>query len=223
MKRTIAQQRDWIYKAVGLLSFNGGLVSMVTFVSFIHNSVGYVTGNISFAAVAIANGNLTEFRSFFWALIAFLAGSILSGIIIPVDNVERGSNYNFALILEIICIMIGGIGLQFEVVSTKYLLAIAMGIQNGLTTYYGKSIIRTTHMTGTMTDLGIILGHWVRGNRIEKWRIVIYLSLLTGFFFGSVIGAVGYKYFGYGVLLLSVILCLVMLKFSYLSDGFTDN
>jgi len=216
MKKTIAQQRGWVYRAVTLLSFNGGLVSMVTFVSFIHNSVGYVTGNISFAAEALANSDLSGFGRFVWALMAFLLGSTISGLIIPVDNVERGSNYNFALILEIICIVCGGLGLRLGVEWTKYFLALAMGVQNGLTTYYGRSIIRTTHMTGTMTDLGIILGHWLRGNQVEKWRIVVYLSLLAGFFVGSVAGAILYKYIGYGTLLISVATCLVMLRFSRL-------
>ncbi|AUR50967.1 YoaK family protein [Aquella oligotrophica] len=215
MKHTIAQQRDWIYRAVGLLSFNGGLVSMVTFVSFIHNSVGYVTGNISFAADAFANGNILAFKSFMLALLAFLFGSIVSGVIIPIDNAERGSNYNIALIFEIICIICGGIGLKAGFDSARYFLAIAMGIQNALTTYYGKSIIRTTHMTGTMTDLGIILGHWIRGNAVEKWRIVVYLSLLTGFFVGSVVGAIAYKFIGYGTLIISVLLCMIMLRFSH--------
>lgn len=214
MENTIKQSHEWIYRAVTLLSFNGGLVSMVTFMSFLHNSVGYVTGNISFAAEALVKGNWPSFHGYLLALISFLVGSIISGVIIPSDNANRNNNYNLALTLEMICITIGGFGLKLGVDSAKYFLAISMGMQNALTTYYGNSIIRTTHMTGTMTDLGITLGHFIRGDKVAIWRIVVYSCLLLGFFIGSVCGVIGYSYLGYNTLLISVLLCLVMLRLS---------
>ncbi len=223
MENTIKQSHDWIYRAVTILSFNGGLVSMVTFMSFLHNSVGYVTGNISFAAESLVNGNWASFHGYLLALISFLVGSIISGIIIPSDNVNRNNNYNLALTLEMICIIIGGFGLKFGVSSAKYFLAISMGMQNALTTYYGNSIIRTTHMTGTMTDLGITLGHFIRGDKVALWRIIVYSFLLLGFFAGCVCGVIGYMYFDYNTLFISVLLCLIMLKFSARNHNLTKQ
>ena len=69
-------------------------------------------------------------------------------------------------------------------------------------------------MTGTMTDLGITLGHFIRGDKVAIWRIVVYSCLLLGFFIGSVCGVIGYSYLGYNTLLISVLLCLVMLRLS---------
>jgi uncharacterized membrane protein YoaK (UPF0700 family) len=42
--------------------------------------------------------------------------------------------------------------------------ALSCGLQNGLTSKYSGNVVRTTHLTGTTTDLGIALGHVLRGS-----------------------------------------------------------
>jgi uncharacterized membrane protein YoaK (UPF0700 family) len=55
-------------------------------------------------------------------------------------------------------------------------------------------------VTGAFTDLGIFLGHRLRGLAIDPRRIGLCLMLIGGFLFGSFLGAVGYGRFGYGTL-----------------------
>lgn len=41
--------------------------------------------------------------------------------------------------------------------------AMALGIQNAMTTKLSGAVIRTTHLTGLTTDLGILTAHWLQG------------------------------------------------------------
>lgn len=117
--------------------------------------------------------------------------------------------------MEIFCLLAGGFGLHSGVDSAKYLLAAAMGVQNAFSSHYGKSIIRTTHMTGTMTDFGILIAKKISGQKIDNWRLIISTLLLISFFWGGVVAVFLYKCFDYGVLLFSVVLCFLMLKFQW--------
>lgn len=213
MEQTFDQSKNWIYRAVTLLSINGGFVNSITFESFFHNPVGYVTGNITFAASYLASFQVINFVDVVGAIGGFLIGAILSGLIIPYNNYARDNRYNFAFILEALLIFFGMLGLICAVPTSKYLLAVALGLQNGCTTHYGKSIIRTTHMTGTTTDLGIMIAHkLIKRYDIPMWRLLIRLFLLLGFFIGSVLGIIAYKITGYYGLILSIIICIIMLR-----------
>ena len=67
-----------------------------------------------------------------------------------------------------------------------------MGIQNAMVSHYKGTIIRTTHLSGVLTDLGLALGYSVRGLNLEKRRIILHLLILIGFFMGGVIATLLY-------------------------------
>jgi len=89
---------------------------------------------------------------------------------------------------------------------TVMLLSFIMGLQNALITKLSHAEIRTTHITGLVTDIGIELGKMaylnspdsslppVRGN---PTRLSLLLQLAVCFFCGGVIGALGFKQVGY--------------------------
>lgn len=133
-------------------------------------------------------------------------------------------NDNLIFQIEALLIFIGMIGLILNIPTSKYLLSIALGLQNGSTSYYGKSIIRTTHMTGTMTDLGIMLAHkFIKKHDIPFWRINIYLCLLLGFFIGSILGVMAFHIFSYTALTISCLICLAMVKFNFIKTPNNNN
>ena len=215
MEQTFDQSKGWIYRAVTLLSINGGLVNSITFESFFHVPVGYVTGNITFAASYLSHFQMLNFLDVTGAIGAFLLGAILSGLLVPHNNFVRNSHYNMAFGIEALLILLSMIGLTLKIPTSEYLLAMALGLQNGCTTHYGKSIIRTTHMTGTMTDLGIMIAHKIiRRYDIPMWRLLIRLFLIVGFFIGSVLGIILYQLIGYYGLIFSVIACILMISFN---------
>lgn len=77
----------------------------------------------------------------------------------------------------------------------------ACGLQNAMATSYSGAVIRTTHLTGVVTDLGIACGHWLRGQPVDRARFRLHAVLLLGFFSGGVLGAIGYHNIGYNTLL----------------------
>lgn len=96
-----------------------------------------------------------------------------------------------------------GLLLPFTVV----LLCFIMGLQNAVVTKLSGSVIRTTHMTGIVTDLGIELGKLVYWNadqaasqpvRADRDRMKVLGGLFLAFLSGGMSGAFGFKQFGYG-------------------------
>ena len=90
---------------------------------------------------------------------------------------------------------------------TVMLLCFIMGLQNAVISKLSHAEIRTTHMTGVITDIGIELGklaYMSRTNpagqpavRANRERLKVLLSLLGCFFVGGVAGALGFKHVGY--------------------------
>lgn len=68
-----------------------------------------------------------------------------------------------------------------------YFAAAANGIQNGMTSTYSANLIRTTHLTGTSTDIGLIIGQMLRGNMKNLWKFKVLVGLATSFWFGGLL------------------------------------
>lgn len=73
---------------------------------------------------------------------------------------------------------------------------------------YNGLILRTTHVTGIFTDVGVMLGHWLRHRRIRLWKLLLLLSLLGGFFVGGVGGALAFRWVGAVALAVPAAMCL---------------
>ncbi|CAF1391589.1 unnamed protein product, partial [Adineta ricciae] len=73
---------------------------------------------------------------------------------------------------------------------SAYLVCLGFGLQNGMCTTYSGAVIRTTHVTGTMTDIGLILGQAVFHKRTRKnlWKLKILVPLYLSFLFGAIVG-----------------------------------
>jgi uncharacterized membrane protein YoaK (UPF0700 family) len=92
--------------------------------------------------------------------------------------------------------------------ATVALLCFIMGLQNAMITKLSGAEIRTTHMTGIVTDIGIELGklfYW-NSSRVEptapfvlanRAKLKVHGTMLTMFFLGGVTGAMGFKHIGY--------------------------
>lgn len=155
-------------------------------------SVSHLTGDVSRVAVEIA-GSHTAFDRRAYHLVAatlsFLLGAAAAGFGIhhPDLIVERPYGRS-----------VSGIGLLL--LSAHFLLpnhpvqaialsAFACGFQNALATHYKGIILRTTHLTGLLTDLGSNIGLRLRGHHIRKRKIVVPLLLCVSFFAGAAAGS----------------------------------
>jgi uncharacterized membrane protein YoaK (UPF0700 family) len=70
------------------------------------------------------------------------------------------------------------------------LVSYSMGLQNALFTNFSGAVVRTTHVTGLLTDIGIHFGHWIRHRQKTKefWRVQVLLPIFIGFVSGGIIG-----------------------------------
>jgi hypothetical protein len=68
-----------------------------------------------------------------------------------------------------------------------YFAAMANGLQNGMTSTYSANLIRTSHMTGTSTDIGLIAGQMLRGNMKNYWKFKVLVGLASSFWLGGLI------------------------------------
>lgn len=86
--------------------------------------------------------------------------------------------------LLIICVYLFRNQLYFA----DYFISAACGLQNAMATTYSGAVLRTTHMTGVVTDLGILIGHFLRRLPISLIKLRLYISLLSGFTIGCITG-----------------------------------
>jgi uncharacterized membrane protein YoaK (UPF0700 family) len=126
--------------------------------------------------------------------------------IIRAGSLRLGRRYGVALALESAALLLAVYFLRRGANLGDYLAAMACGLQNAMVTTYSGSTMRTTHITGMVTDLGIACGHLLRGSAVDWFRFRIYGVLFLGFFAGGLIGTLGYHRFRYDTLLFPAVL-----------------
>lgn len=128
------------------------------------------------------------------AMFTFFLGAALSGFIVHHPDLDFARPYARTIV---------AIGLVFLVASWVIpraptagiaLAAFGCGLQNALASRYRGIILRTTHLTGLTTDLGIHVGMRLRGFDVPAWKLLVPVALIVSFFLGGLCGA-GVFYF----------------------------
>lgn len=195
------------------LAFVAGAINAGGFLA-VRQYTSHVTGMLSSLADHVA---LQQFAPVLGALVgvlAFLTGAGCSAaIVLTARRHQLASAYALPLLLEallVLCFGLLGPWLQhFEaalVPLAVLLLCFIMGLQNAVTTKLSNAVIRTTHMTGVVTDLGIELGRLAVSRQaragdptpaVDLARIAVLAGLLLAFVGGGIAGAFGFKSVGY--------------------------
>ena len=186
----------------------GGFLAVGTYTS-------HMTGVVSALADQLVLGNLVLAAAALGALLAFLLGAMTTAWLVNWGLREQlTSAYGLPLLFESVLLLIFGIfgavislWSQFFVPLTVVLLCFIMGLQNAVISKISKSEIRTTHVTGLVTDLGIELGKLLYINRSQRStaepvranhpKLRLHVILISSFFIGALSGALGFKFLGY--------------------------
>ncbi len=187
-----------------LLAFLAGSVNAVGLLGFSHQSVSHLTGTSSLLGLALADLDLTVARHLLLTLLSFLAGAALSGVLITSTALRLGRHYGFSLLMEAILLILAMRSLQGGSDLGIYLASMACGLQNAMVTTYSGSIIRTTHLSGIFTDLGIMLGNRLRGIPLDVRRLLLFLLLIGGFVCGGLIGTLLFRALHFNALIVPV-------------------
>ena len=185
----LRQLPRWAWFGTGVLAFIAGLVNAAGYLGFRHESISNMTGNTSLLGIALGSADGREAAHWAFAIGAFVLGTMLSGMIVQQSTLKLGRRYGVALTLESLLLFTAIPFLDASNSIGLYLASIAMGLQNGMVSAYSGAVIRTTHVTGIFTDLGISLGHLLRGLPVDILRLCVCIVVATTFLFGSAIGA----------------------------------
>ena len=186
-----------------------------------------VTGHFVFLSEEIMHQNLQIAIGFFLLINAFLFGAFISSVCTEGGRYRTQKHlvsYVLPISLEILILTAVALSDLFipSIESYKVLLAMlllfAMGMQNALVTQVSQSVVRTTHLTGIFTDLGIELSQLIYYKKSEhrsvlKRSIFLKLMIISNFFFGGIIGALLYGTYELRTLLLSVFILVAILSY----------
>ncbi|MEN9538074.1 MAG: hypothetical protein RLZZ126_309 [Pseudomonadota bacterium] len=211
-----------------MLSFVAGATNAGGFLA-VGQYTSHMTGVVSAMADHIVLGQFALALAGVAAFLAFLGGAASTAWIVN-WSLRRKLHGAYArpLLLESGLLLIFGVfGASINVFAalfaplTVLLLCYIMGLQNAVITKISKAEIRTTHVTGLATDLGIELGKLLYFNRFQtapkvigdRRKLRMLATLLGNFFAGGLLGALGFKYLGYvSTVPLAILLLLVVAR-----------
>lgn len=197
----VSHRRRDIAWATGLAGV-AGFVDAVGFISIGGFFVSFMSGNTTRASVALSEGSFLQFGLAMGLIAAFLAG-IVGGTIVG-DRVRRGARRVAVLTLVAALLAIAGVAhvLPGVVVLAPPIIAAAMGAENAVFEKDGEVSIGLTYMTGTLVKLGQHLAARVQGRPTTAW--MRYLALWGAMASGGVIGALCYRWLGFGSIWIAV-------------------
>ena len=172
-----------------------GFVNSIA-LGFFRTPVSHMTGAVSHLGIDFADGRIRDAWSSLSIILGFLLGATLAGLIVGAWKLIPGRHYGVAMLVE------GGLlALGAWLLMSKYRLglpaiAMACGLQNAMTSSYCGLILRTTHVTGLVTDIGVMLGHWIRHRQIDLWKLRFLALIVLGFGVGGCVGAVADAHYG---------------------------
>lgn len=184
----------WIHVAAFMLALNAGMINVLGLFSLLHQSVSHMTGNVSLLADAVVHLQYQQVLFLFLIVLSFVLGSSYSGFILGNSHFQLNQRYGLPLSLMSIFIILCW---YFIPDYPRYALlwaSAAMGVQNAMVSHYKGAILRTTHLSGVLTDLGLAIGYKLRGLDVDPKRVLLHLMIFLGFLLGGVIASAVYPY-----------------------------
>jgi uncharacterized membrane protein YoaK (UPF0700 family) len=198
----ISKLPRWVLWGALMLAFIAGIINAVGFLGFQHQGITHLTGTTTLLGIAMAGGDAHNALRLLAVIVSFLAGATLSGFIIQNSALKLGRRYGVALFIESVLLFIAVPLLRRHNAIGDYLASCACGLQNAMVSTYSGAVLRTTHVSGVFTDLGIFFGHLLRRLPVDWRRFRLWSALVLAFFSGGVFGASLFLRFSYDTLYL---------------------
>lgn len=205
----IRQLPGWIWLGAAILAFSAGLINAVAFSGFSHNAVTHVTGTVTKSAIALASGDFTAYFLSTGLIMAFGAGAVISGVIIGNEHLRLGRRYGLALMLESGLLLLSYYLFIRNIREGELFASAACGLQNAMVATYSGNAIRTTHMTGVVSDLGSIVGNFLARRRVDHRQFLLLSIVFVHFYVGGMLGTYLFRTFTFGAILAPATLTMV--------------
>lgn len=220
--------------SIALASFLSCVAGMVNVVGFlaIQKLTTNVTGHFAFFMEEFDQLRFWDGLIYIYYILFFLLGAFVSNTIIEIVY-RKNKRYAFSIpiILEIILLICAGLFLAPFIHShpdiIAFILLFTMGLQNALVTKISSAVIRTTHLTGLFTDLGIELSQLFFYNTQEQKKqltdsIKLRFTIIFFFFIGGVIAGLFYNTFALKTLIIAAAILFVGLLWKNIKLLFYD-
>jgi uncharacterized membrane protein YoaK (UPF0700 family) len=202
-----------------LLSFVAGYIDIYTFLALFGLFVAQVTGSFVTAGAELVSHDVGITGKVI-AIVAFLVAAALTAGLIALARDRDRPVLPWMLGFE--TLLLAAFTVDWGAILAGALGAMAMGAQSALVRLLMRGIPQTNVMTGNMTQLGIetteLIIAWRRHARDRddlssereflavRSRLLVVLSIATGFLLGAAAGAVGYAKAGLAGIPLAVLI-----------------
>ncbi len=174
-----------------LLALLAGFIN-TAMLEFYHQSVSHMSGTIAKIGLDLGTGDRGEFTVVVRVLMAFFTGAVFCGVVVGTNAFTHSYRYAIVLLVEAAALMAAALMLHHGTYSVL-LTAFACGLQNAMASSWHGLTLRTTHMTGVLTDLGFLTSELFRLRRPQWRKIVLLLAFLFGFIGGCALSALSYS------------------------------
>ncbi|MEQ8476052.1 YoaK family protein [Fulvivirga sp.] len=210
-----------------ILSLIAGIVNVCGFLA-IKQLTTNVTGHFALFINDLSNADFSKGIIYFAYIFSFFFGSFVSSLLIESFHENKRLNvYVIPTLLE--CVFLVSVVLLFHNTELEFpnlmacLLLFAMGLQNSYVTKISNAVVRTTHLTGLFTDLGIELSQlffrkYYPFREKIKANIKLRALIITSFFVGGLAG--GFLYVEFNLNLNTLMVAVLILLFALFFDDF---
>ena len=202
------------------LALVAGIVNVVGVLS-VNQFTTNVTGHFAHVITGVSQAYQSRPIYFLGFILSFLGGAICSSLIIDYFR-NHSEKWKFRVPVIIESLLLIGVGiLPMDYITLNphkiaIVLLFTMGFQNALVTTISNSVVRTTHLTGLFTDLGIEIAQLMKNRdpKITKplWHSVfLRVNIIGSFFIGGVIAGLFYHVIQTRLLILAaMVLCIAL-------------
>lgn len=187
--------RDHKYEFTFVLIGGLGLAGIAGYTNTLLLALGappvtHLTGTISRLSSDMGEGKIQDAMMVTGLAVSFVLGAVCSGVVIGSSTLHIGRRYGIAVLIESVLLAAAALTVGQSLIAGAMLTAAAAGLQNAMAASYRSLIIRTTHLTGVLTDIGFQFGQFISGHRTVGWHFVLLGSILFAFIIGGVLGVI---------------------------------
>lgn len=208
-KRMFTKLPKWVEYGAFTLAFIAGMVNAVGLLGFEQQAISHVSGSVTSLAIELTT-NINAALFLIAIVLSFIFGSALTGLMLSGGSLKLGRHYDTLLFIEGILLLVSAQLLQHSYPYSLTLASAACGLQNALATNYSGAVVRTTHLTGIFTDLGLMFGKALKGEAFDNRKCLVFVLIIAGFLAGGVVGVLLFKHYSVLTLVFPGIFCIVL-------------
>lgn len=231
LKKERTHQEDrrlalWLATSAGLLN----AIALGAFGFF----PSHMTGNTSQFSSEVSSTDLNDIIFFATLILSFVTGAIIARIIV-LWGIMHNVRLIFCQVLLIEGLLLAGVSLHeiyFHTFTTNREIIVflcgLMGIHNSTSTQLSGGRVRSTHITGTLTDAGISLASVVvamlrrdrsKDTAAQRSQLKTHLTTLFSFIMGGIAGLILFRAFGFNAMLALGIMLVFVALFSIVTTA----